>query len=255
MATPASNAARDGDDGGGGGGADRVDSRCGGGVRAGAGRSRSASASGNGSGSGSGEGSRSGGSSSGGGADDADEKSGAEGSHGNSASPAAPQVHKRHKDSANGAQTPPLPRASAGAHNERETAVTREGSRLKGGGEKGEKSERAERAERGERGERVAAGKGASEKAGSAEMAEVPRFLLSLSRSEKEDDFWAIKGGKLPQRPKKRSKLVEKGLQRLLPGAWLTGVSRERYEVRERKCTKKKPRGLKAMNGAESDSD
>lgn len=88
------------------------------------------------------------------------------------------------------------------------------------------------------------------------ELVELPKFLLSLSRNEKEDDFLVIKGSKLPQRPRKRAKLVEKGLQRLLPGAWLCNLTRERYEVRERKVTRKKPRGLKAMNGnADSDTE
>ncbi|CAI5536848.1 unnamed protein product [Closterium sp. Naga37s-1] len=66
----------------------------------------------------------------------------------------------------------------------------------------------------------------------------VPKFLISLSRVEKEEDFWAIRGGRLPLRPKKRSKAAEKGVQRLQPGAWLTGVCCERYQVRERKSKK-----------------
>ena len=37
-----------------------------------------------------------------------------------------------------------------------------------------------------------------------------PKFLVSLSRKEKEDDFFAIKGTKLPVRPRKRSKQLEK---------------------------------------------
>ena len=34
----------------------------------------------------------------------------------------------------------------------------------------------------------------------------LPRFFVSLSNKEKEEDFMAMKGCKLPQRPKKRSK-------------------------------------------------
>jgi hypothetical protein len=41
----------------------------------------------------------------------------------------------------------------------------------------------------------------------------VPRIYISLSRKEKEDDFLAMKGTKLPQRPKKRAKIVDKSLQ------------------------------------------
>lgn len=44
------------------------------------------------------------------------------------------------------------------------------------------------------------------------ELFQWPKFLISLSRKEKEDDFFAIKGAKLPQRPKKRLKHVEKAL-------------------------------------------
>ncbi|MCO5580841.1 hypothetical protein L7F22_034714 [Adiantum nelumboides] len=82
-----------------------------------------------------------------------------------------------------------------------------------------------------------------------------PKFLISLSRKEKEDDFFMIKGAKLPQRPKRRPKVVEKALHFCTPGSWLTDLSRGRYDVREKKCLKKKPRGLKAMESADSDSE
>lgn len=39
-----------------------------------------------------------------------------------------------------------------------------------------------------------------------------PRFFISLSNKEKEEDFMAMKGCKLPQRPKKRSKYLQKCL-------------------------------------------
>lgn len=44
------------------------------------------------------------------------------------------------------------------------------------------------------------------------ELFQWPKFVLSLSRKEKEDDFLAIKGVKLPIRPKKRIKNVERVL-------------------------------------------
>ncbi|KAG0573532.1 hypothetical protein KC19_VG185800 [Ceratodon purpureus] len=87
------------------------------------------------------------------------------------------------------------------------------------------------------------------------ELFQWPKFIISLSRKEKEDDFFAIKGCKLPIRPKKRLKHVEKTLHFISPGSWLCDVTRERYEVREKKSIKKKPRGLKAMGSADSDSD
>ena len=39
-----------------------------------------------------------------------------------------------------------------------------------------------------------------------------PRFFVSLSNKEKEEDFMAMKGCKLPQRPKKRSKCLQQCL-------------------------------------------
>lgn len=87
------------------------------------------------------------------------------------------------------------------------------------------------------------------------DMLQWPRIFISLSRKEKEDDFFVIKGSKLPQRPKRRPKLVEKNLLNCYPGVWLSDVARGRYDVREKRNTRKKPRGLKAMESQESDSD
>lgn len=84
---------------------------------------------------------------------------------------------------------------------------------------------------------------------------EWPRIIIALSRKEKEDDFLIFKGTKLPQRPKKRPKVVEKALHYCTPGNWLGDLSRGRYDVREKKSVKKKPKGLKAMESVESDSE
>ncbi|XP_042451182.1 uncharacterized protein LOC122036060 [Zingiber officinale] len=85
---------------------------------------------------------------------------------------------------------------------------------------------------------------------------EWPRIYISLSRKEKEDDFLAMKGTKLPHRPKKRPKNIEKALQYCFPGMWLSDLTRARYEVREKKSAKKKKLGLKAMeNNLDSDSE
>lgn len=45
------------------------------------------------------------------------------------------------------------------------------------------------------------------------EVNEWPRIYIALSRKEKEDDFLAMKGTKLPQRPKKRAKNIDRTLQ------------------------------------------
>nr|GMD26118.1 uncharacterized protein LOC109152362 [Ipomoea batatas] len=82
-----------------------------------------------------------------------------------------------------------------------------------------------------------------------------PKLLVTLSSKEKEEDFLAMKGTKLPQRPKKRAKLIQRTILLVSPGTWLSDLCQERYEVREKKTSKKKPRGLKAMGSMESDSE
>ncbi|KAJ6382761.1 hypothetical protein OIU77_031229 [Salix suchowensis] len=82
-----------------------------------------------------------------------------------------------------------------------------------------------------------------------------PKFDIALTNKEKEEDFFAFKGSKLPQRPKKRAKFIQRSLNLVSPGAWLCDLTLERYEVREKKITKKRPRGLKAMGTMDSDSD
>ncbi|TXG61942.1 hypothetical protein EZV62_013305 [Acer yangbiense] len=132
-----------------------------------------------------------------------------------------------------------------------------------------------------------------------------PKFAIALTNKEKEEDFLAIKGSKLPQRPKKRAKLIQRtvnvnaivlsdrggrligehvyggdsvkinklinegfnldktvtekrmaptqspclvvghycrGNSLVSPGAWLCDLTLERYEVREKKITKKTER-------------
>lgn len=84
-----------------------------------------------------------------------------------------------------------------------------------------------------------------------------PKLYLSLTSKEKEEDFLAMKGCKLPQRPKKRAKIIQRTLLLVSPGAWLSDLCQERYEVREKKTTKKRAigGGLKAMGSLESDSE
>ncbi|KAG8472878.1 hypothetical protein CXB51_034864 [Gossypium anomalum] len=76
-----------------------------------------------------------------------------------------------------------------------------------------------------------------------------PKLYITLSSKEKEEDFMAMKGCKLPQRPRKRGKIIQRSLLLVSPGAWLTDMCQERYEVREKKSSKK------AMGSMESDSD
>eukprot|EP00252_Welwitschia_mirabilis_P003479 TRINITY_DN13543_c0_g1_i2.p1 TRINITY_DN13543_c0_g1~~TRINITY_DN13543_c0_g1_i2.p1 ORF type:complete len:220 (-),score=29.63 TRINITY_DN13543_c0_g1_i2:288-947(-) len=82
-----------------------------------------------------------------------------------------------------------------------------------------------------------------------------PKFLMTLSRAEKEHDFLAMKGTKLPLRPKKRAKQIQRAILSVSPGGWLSELSQDRYEVKEKKCIKKRPRGLKGMRSMETDSE
>ncbi|MFQ6669779.1 hypothetical protein Gotur_034895 [Gossypium turneri] len=89
-----------------------------------------------------------------------------------------------------------------------------------------------------------------------------PKLYITLSSKEKEEDFMAMKGCKPPQRPRKRAKIIQRSLlselvlgcffcnwvylcgkwQLVSPGAWLTDMCQERYEVREKKSSKKLPK-------------
>ncbi|KAG6520021.1 hypothetical protein ZIOFF_017050 [Zingiber officinale] len=86
-------------------------------------------------------------------------------------------------------------------------------------------------------GENGAGGGGVADERGGAVA--LPRFFISLSNKEKEEDFMAMKGCKLPQRPKKRSKYIQKCILLVSPGTWLPDLSQERYEVREKKGLRK----------------
>eukprot|EP00252_Welwitschia_mirabilis_P024787 TRINITY_DN7482_c0_g1_i1.p1 TRINITY_DN7482_c0_g1~~TRINITY_DN7482_c0_g1_i1.p1 ORF type:complete len:174 (-),score=40.85 TRINITY_DN7482_c0_g1_i1:271-792(-) len=82
-----------------------------------------------------------------------------------------------------------------------------------------------------------------------------PKLIICLTSEEKEKDFMEMKGSKLPQRPKKRSKFVQKSIHLLTPGAWLADLTQDRYEVQEKKTAKKKAKGLRAMKNLKSDSE
>eukprot|EP00252_Welwitschia_mirabilis_P010121 TRINITY_DN23255_c0_g1_i1.p1 TRINITY_DN23255_c0_g1~~TRINITY_DN23255_c0_g1_i1.p1 ORF type:complete len:207 (+),score=33.71 TRINITY_DN23255_c0_g1_i1:1007-1627(+) len=87
-----------------------------------------------------------------------------------------------------------------------------------------------------------------------AEAVMWPKFLLTLSRAEKEHDFLVMKGTKLPLRPKKPSKQIQRVIHSVTPGGWLSELSHGRYDVKEKKCAKR-PRGLRAMRRMETDSE
>ncbi|XP_059643185.1 uncharacterized protein LOC132285041 isoform X2 [Cornus florida] len=64
------------------------------------------------------------------------------------------------------------------------------------------------------------------------EQCERPRFSISLSREEIVSDFLAMAGTKPNRRPtKKRPKIVQKNLDSLFPGLWLTEITLHQYKV------------------------
>lgn len=104
--------------------------------------------------------------------------------------------------------------------------------------------------------EHDSSGTGSGSMAAEKVKLEWPRIYVTLSRKEKEDDFFALKGTKLPHRPKKRAKNIDKAIQYCYPGMWLSDLTRGRYEVREKKCARKKQRlGLKGLESMDSDSE
>ncbi|RID78256.1 hypothetical protein BRARA_A01101 [Brassica rapa] len=98
---------------------------------------------------------------------------------------------------------------------------------------------------------------GEREKATQVEVTEWPRIYIALSRKEKEEDFLVMKGTKLPHRPRKRAKNIDKSLHFCFPGLWLSDLPKNRYDVREKKNVKKqqKRRGLKGMEDLDTDSE
>ncbi|KAL6543780.1 hypothetical protein OROGR_010277 [Orobanche gracilis] len=57
------------------------------------------------------------------------------------------------------------------------------------------------------------------------------KFSVSLSKREIEEDFFSIAGHRPPRRPKKRARIIQKQLDTLFPGLWLTEVTPDMYKV------------------------
>ncbi|VFQ66574.1 unnamed protein product [Cuscuta campestris] len=57
------------------------------------------------------------------------------------------------------------------------------------------------------------------------------KFSIALSRPEIEEDFAAIIRHRPSRRPRKRAKYIQKNLDSLFPGLWLTEISAEMYRV------------------------
>ncbi|KZV42091.1 hypothetical protein F511_11687 [Dorcoceras hygrometricum] len=66
---------------------------------------------------------------------------------------------------------------------------------------------------------------------GCGEKRKREKFSVALSKGEIEEDFLAFTGHRPPRRPKKRAKNVQRGLDTLFPGLWLTEITPELYKV------------------------
>lgn len=67
----------------------------------------------------------------------------------------------------------------------------------------------------------------------SGEKRQRVKYSVPLSRREIEEDFIAMIGHRPPRRPKKRAKMVQKNLDTLFPGLWLTEITADLYKVPE----------------------
>ncbi|KAH7516509.1 uncharacterized protein LOC107429460 [Ziziphus jujuba] len=68
---------------------------------------------------------------------------------------------------------------------------------------------------------------------GLPEKKDRPKFSVPLARKEIEEDFMEMLGNRPPRRPKKRPRMVQKQLDCLFPGLWLTEVTADSYKVPE----------------------
>ncbi|XP_061370709.1 uncharacterized protein LOC133313361 [Gastrolobium bilobum] len=69
------------------------------------------------------------------------------------------------------------------------------------------------------------------------------KFHVELSKKEVEDDFMEMLGCRPPRRPNKRPKVVQKKLDDIFPGSWLTEITADRYKVVEKVRPSKKGKG------------
>ncbi|XP_010688487.2 uncharacterized protein LOC104902410 [Beta vulgaris subsp. vulgaris] len=57
------------------------------------------------------------------------------------------------------------------------------------------------------------------------------KFSVSISRQEVEDDFIEMIGRRPPRKPKKRPRYIQKQLDTLFPGLWLSEITADMYKV------------------------
>ncbi|TXG62537.1 hypothetical protein EZV62_009531 [Acer yangbiense] len=60
---------------------------------------------------------------------------------------------------------------------------------------------------------------------------EKPKFSISLTKEEIEEDFLAMTGSKPPRKAQKRARSVQKQLDYVFPGLWLDSITPDSYRV------------------------
>ncbi|XP_074557628.1 uncharacterized protein LOC141813569 [Curcuma longa] len=60
-----------------------------------------------------------------------------------------------------------------------------------------------------------------------------PRFSISLTKEEIDEDIYAVTGCRARRRPRKRPRVIQKQLETLFPGSWLTEIAADSYKVPE----------------------
>ncbi|URE09162.1 hypothetical protein MUK42_23536 [Musa troglodytarum] len=64
-----------------------------------------------------------------------------------------------------------------------------------------------------------------------SERRERPKFSISLTREEIDEDMYAVTGCRARRRPRKRARVVQKRLDALFPGSWLSEIAADAYRV------------------------
>lgn len=65
------------------------------------------------------------------------------------------------------------------------------------------------------------------------EKKEPPKFSIPLSKEEIEEDVFALTGSRPRRRPKKRPRILQRQLDAIFPGLWLSEITPETYRVPE----------------------
>ncbi|EHA8592497.1 hypothetical protein COCNU_contig69568041G000010 [Cocos nucifera] len=66
-----------------------------------------------------------------------------------------------------------------------------------------------------------------------ADRRDRPKFSITLKVEEIEEDIYAVTGSRPRRRPKRRPRVVQKQLDALFPGSWLSEITADTYRIPE----------------------